>query len=70
MQQGNKTKEKMFVIQTTWEDLNKFKEILDLLGCASNISHTQSPNRNVSHLVLQLSLPNPSQPGVKLRMNM
>ena len=36
----------------------------------SNISHTQSPNINVSHLVLQLSVPNPLKPGVKLRMKM
>ena len=34
----------------------------------SNISGTQSPNINVSHLVLQLSLPNPLKSGVKSRM--
>ena len=33
-------------------------------------SHTQSPNINVSCLVLQLSLINPLKPGVKLRMKM
>ena len=31
----------------------------------SNISHTKSPNFNVSRLVLQLSLSNPLKPGVK-----
>ena len=36
----------------------------------SNISRTQSPNINVSRLVLQLSLPNPLKPRVKLRMKM
>ena len=35
---------------------------------ASSISRTKSPNLNVSHLVLQLSLPNPLKPNVKLRM--
>ena len=34
----------------------------------SNIRYTQSPNINVSRVVLQLSLPNPLKPGVKLRM--
>ena len=32
------------------------------------ISDTKSQNWNVSRLVLQLSLPNPLKPGVKLRM--
>ena len=36
----------------------------------SNISRTQSQNINASHLVLQLYLPNPLKPGVKLRMKM
>ena len=36
----------------------------------SNISRTQSANINVSHLVLQLFLPNLLKPGVKLRMKM
>ena len=36
----------------------------------SNIRSTQSPNIDVSCLVLQLSLPNPLKPGVKLRMKM
>ena len=36
----------------------------------SNIRCTQSPNINGSCLVLQLSLPNPLKPGVKLRMKM
>ena len=36
----------------------------------SNIRRTQSPNINASRLVLQLSLPNPLKPGVKLWMKM
>ena len=36
----------------------------------SNIRRTQSPIINVSRLVLQMSLPNPLKPGVKLRMKM
>ena len=36
----------------------------------SNISRTNFQNLNVSHLVLQLSLPNPLKPGVKLRLEM
>ena len=36
----------------------------------SNIRRTQSPNINVSRLVLQLSLPSPLKPHVKLRMKM
>ena len=35
-----------------------------------NIRHTKFQNLNDSHLVLQLSLPNPLKPGVKLRMKM
>ena len=37
---------------------------------ASNVRHTKSQNSNVSHLILQLSMPNPLKPGVKLRMKM
>ena len=36
----------------------------------SNIRRTQNQNITVSRLVLQLSLPNPLKPGVKLRMKM
>ena len=36
----------------------------------SNIRRTKSPNLNVPHLVLQLSLPNPMKPVVKSRMKM
>ena len=36
----------------------------------SNISRTKSKNLNVSHLFLQLSLPYPLKPCVKLRMKM
>ena len=43
---------------------------LDVYHQISNISQTKSQNLNVSHLVLQLSLPIPLKPGVKSRMNM
>ena len=36
----------------------------------SNLRCTQSQNINVSHIVWQLSLPNPLKPGVKLRVKM
>ena len=36
----------------------------------SKIRRNESPNINVSHLVLQLSLPNPMKPGVESRMKM
>ena len=36
----------------------------------SNKGRTQSRNRNVYRLILQLSLPNPTKPGVKSRMKM
>ena len=34
----------------------------------SNIRRTKFQNLNVSHLILQLSFPNPLKPGVKSRM--
>ena len=37
---------------------------------SSNITHTKSQNLNVSHLVLQLSLPNPLKSGVESGMKM
>ena len=36
----------------------------------SNLRRTKSPNLNVSRFVLQLSSPNPMNPGVKSRMKM
>ena len=36
----------------------------------SNIRQTKSPNLYVSHLILQLSLPNPLKHGIKSRMKM
>ena len=36
----------------------------------SNIRRTKSQNLNASRLILQLSLPTPLKPGVKLRMKM
>ena len=36
----------------------------------SSISRTKSENLNASRLVLQLSLPNPSKPSIKSRINM
>ena len=47
------------------------KFIVVLHACQiSNISHTKSQSLNVSHLVLQLALPNPLKPGIKTRMKM
>ena len=52
------------------------KPITELSPCLpiyrqfSNIRRTQFHNINVSRLVLQLSLPNPLKPGVKLRMKL
>ena len=40
---------------------------VDIYRKTSNIRLTESPNLYVSRLVLQLSLPNPFKPGVKLR---
>ena len=42
----------------------------DIYGQTSSISCMKSKNLIVSHLVMQLSLPNPLEPGVKLRMKM
>ena len=36
----------------------------------SNIRRTESPNLDVSRLVVELSSPNPMKPGVKSRMKM
>ena len=36
----------------------------------SNIRRTKSQNLKASRLILQMSLPNPLKPGVKLRMKM
>ena len=47
-------------------DHHRFREYRQI----SNISCTKSQNLNVSHLALQLSLPNPLKPGVKSRMKM
>ena len=41
---------------------------IDIYCQTTSIRHTKSKNLNVSHLVLQLSLPNPLKPGGKLRM--
>ena len=41
-----------------------------IYGKISNIRRIKSPDLNVSCLVLQLSLPNPMNPGVKSRMKM
>ena len=53
----------IFLTCRTKREIKKCRKI-------SNISHTKSPNLNVSRLALQLSLPNPMKPGVKSRMNM
>ena len=56
-------------ISTHWP-LGNLNEISDKYRQFSNIRRTQSQNIIVSHLVLQLSLPNPLKPCVKLRMKM
>ena len=43
---------------------------IDIYHQISSIKHKKSKNLNVSHLVLQLSLPDPLKPGVKWRMKM
>ena len=43
---------------------------IQICGKISNISCTKSQNLNDAHLVLQLTLPNPLKPDVKLRMKM
>ena len=60
-------------IMLLWSGLNVFRwdQLIDsVYRQFSNISGTQSQNINVSRLVLPLSLPNPLQPGVKLRVKM
>ena len=46
------------------------KVIQSTVRQTSSLKCTKSKNLNVSHLVLQLSLPNPLKPGVKSRMKM
>ena len=53
--------------QSIAKNTRKFHEIYRKI---SNISRTKFPNLNVSHLVLQLSLPNPFKPSVKWIMKM
>ena len=48
------------------EVMNRF----DTYRKTSSISRSKPQNLNVSHLVLQLSLPNSLKPNVKLRMKM
>ena len=43
---------------------------MDIYRQISNISRTKSQTLNASHLVLQLSLPNPLKSGIKSRMTM
>ena len=47
-----------------------YNEIENTYRKTSNISHTKSPNLEVSRLVLQLSLPNQLRPCVESRMKM
>ena len=54
--------EEVVTIQSNW--MNKMYRQF------SNIRRTESPYLNVSRLILQLSLPNPLKPGVKLKMKM
>ena len=54
---------KVIMLIASWERVKTYRKI-------SNIRRTKSQNLNDSHLVLQLSLPNPIKPGVKSRMKM
>ena len=45
-------------------------QVISIYRQISNMRLTKSPNLNVAHLVLQLSLPNPFKPGIKSRMKM
>ena len=56
-------------VAPTYEDLENLDFIWGYRQ-TSNMSPTKSQNLNVSRLVLQLSLPNPLNPGIKSRMNM
>ena len=56
-------KKKYIVQSCTQQLLNEYCTIC-------NIRCTESPNLNVSHPVLQLSVPYPVKPGVKSRMKM
>ena len=61
----------LIVHWTTSSTFNLHASCLNKWYCqTSNISHTKSQHLNVSRLILQLSLPNPLQPGVKSRMKM
>ena len=51
-------------------ELAKRLYIATMYRKVSNIRRTKSQNLNDSRLVLQLSLPNPLKPCVKLRMKM
>ena len=46
------------------------KEVICKYRKVSNIRPTKCQNLNDSHLVLQLSVPNPLKPGVKSRIKM
>ena len=53
----------------------RYKKNIHAYGCTiyrktSSIDRTKSQNLIVSNLFLQLALPNPLKPGVKLRMKM
>ena len=57
-------------LRQAWYKHSSFSPAIRIYCQFSNIRRTQSPNINVSRLVLQLSLPNPLKPRVKLRMKM
>ena len=53
-----------------WFAVGWFYHIIQSYRKASNIRRTKSQNLNASRLILQLYLPNPLKPGVKLRIKM
>ena len=57
----------------TITDASKLRKLFDKCHNYRKISNngrTKSPNLNVTRLVMQLSLSNPMQPGVKSRMKL
>ena len=57
-------------LEDDMSDITESLFIDDTYRKVSNIRHTKSQNLNASRLILELSLPNPLKPGVKLRMKM
>ena len=59
-----------YILPSNPRDMSVFSSSTLIYCQFSNISHIQSQNINVSRVALQLSLPNPLKPYVKLRTKM